>query len=301
MTISMFFVSNTRYLRYYALPLLLCSGLTVAAQTAGATAYFPLGSNSQAMGITPGPDGALWFTDYGLNRIGRIATNGVLAWYSIPTPNSEPMGITLGADGALWFTEWSGNNIGRITTNGTITEFPIPTAVSEPDAITLGPDGALWFTEYYAGKVGRITTSGTITEYTNGSMLYLNGIVAGPDGALWVTEYVGTIYRVTTSGQITYFNVAVAGFGHPAGLLSGITVGPDRALWFTEADYPQGIQHVGRITTSGNVIYYAVNARGFPFHWQHNIRHRRFLMVRGRNIPRSNHHGRRGYVIPGER
>lgn len=96
-------------------------------------------------------------------------------------------------------------------------------------------------------------------------MLYLNGIVAGPDGALWVTEYAGTIYRVTTSGQITYFNVAVTGFGHPQGLLSGIAVGPDRALWFTEVDYAQGIQHIGRITISGNVIYYPVNATGSNF------------------------------------
>lgn len=105
MTVSMFFDSYARRLRYSGVALLLSSGLTVAAQPPGSVALYPLDNNSQAMGITPGPDGAMWFTDFALNRIGRVTTNGIISMYSIPTADSQPMGITAGPDGALWFTE----------------------------------------------------------------------------------------------------------------------------------------------------------------------------------------------------
>ena len=72
--------------------------------------------------ITTGPDGALWFTENGGNKIGRITTGGVITETSIPTTFSAPVGIAVGPDGALWFAESCGNKIGRITTGGTITE-----------------------------------------------------------------------------------------------------------------------------------------------------------------------------------
>ena len=102
-----------------------------------------------ANSITPGPDGALWFTKSGGNRIGRITTGGTITEFAIPTSNAFPFTITAGPDGALWFTEQDLNatKIGRITTAGAITEFPVPTASSQPTGIAAGSDGALWFTE----------------------------------------------------------------------------------------------------------------------------------------------------------
>jgi streptogramin lyase len=67
------------------------------------------------VGITAGPDGNLWFTEYGGNKIGRITTAGSITEFAIPTANSGPTGITAGHDGNLWFTESNGNKIGRIT------------------------------------------------------------------------------------------------------------------------------------------------------------------------------------------
>jgi streptogramin lyase len=88
------------------------------------------------LGITTGPDGNLWFTEAGGNKIGRITPAGIITEFTIPTPNSSPFGITLGPDQNLWFTEANGNKIGRITPAGVITEFPIPTANSAPNGIT---------------------------------------------------------------------------------------------------------------------------------------------------------------------
>jgi streptogramin lyase len=144
--------------------------------------------NSRLWWITPGPDGALWFTEYAANNIGRITTSGAVTEYPVPTANPQLTYITTGPDGALWFTENLADKIGRITTAGAVTEYPVPTAGANPYAIITGPDGALWFTEQYAGKIGRITTSGAITEFSTGGD-WPFGMTTGPDRALWFTLY----------------------------------------------------------------------------------------------------------------
>lgn len=113
------------------------------------------------LGITTGPDGALWFTESGVNRIGRVTTSGKVVEYDVPTPDSTPVYITTGSDGALWFTENSGNKIGRVTTAGAFLEYAVPTTKSGPNGITTGSDGALWFTEW--STLGRANNGRTIT------------------------------------------------------------------------------------------------------------------------------------------
>jgi len=69
------------------------------------------------MGITSGPDGAIWFAEYQTNKIARMTMSGGSIEYGVPTFDSGPWGITSGPDGALWFVEHDGNKIGRITTS----------------------------------------------------------------------------------------------------------------------------------------------------------------------------------------
>src|SRR2546428_13684122 len=97
-------------------------------------------AGSVLAGITPGPDGNLWFAEEA-GRIGRITPSGALTEFSVPTANSTPNFITAGPDANLWFTEYGGNNIARVTRSGTFTEFAIPTAGSNPNGIIAGPDG----------------------------------------------------------------------------------------------------------------------------------------------------------------
>jgi virginiamycin B lyase len=189
-------------------------------------------------GLTSGPDGALWFTEFLLGkRIRRITTAGAVTEFPLPSAAQAPLGITSGADGALWFTEAVtnkiGGKIGRITTTGEFSEFLVPTPNSVPFGITAGPDGALWFTELTGNKIGRITTTGEFSEWlipTPNSQPF--EITAGPDGALWFTERIANkIGTITTTGEFSEFLVPTPNSGP-----SGITAGLDGALWFTSGD-----------------------------------------------------------------
>lgn len=53
--------------------------------------------------IAAGSDGALWFTNYLNNSVGRITTGGVVTNYT-GTGIDYPTGIAAGPDGALWFS-----------------------------------------------------------------------------------------------------------------------------------------------------------------------------------------------------
>jgi streptogramin lyase len=176
-------------------------------------------SGSKPLGITPGPDGALWFTEFDADKIGRVTTAGAFSEFPLPTTNAGPLGIVAGPDGNLWFTEYNANQIGRITPAGVVTEFKLTTPDSKPDGITAGPDGALWFTEYGANRIGRIAPTGAISWFnipTTTTNSEPDGIVTGPDGNLWFTMFnTGRVGRITPQGAITSFTL---GAGHPSAI-----------------------------------------------------------------------------------
>jgi virginiamycin B lyase len=221
--------------------------------------------------ITLGPDGALWYTEFGSGKIGRISTAGVVTEFATPA-NSTPYGIATGSDGALWITDQLSPKIRRMTTAGVITEFTVPSGNST-SGITRGADGNIWFTEQTAASIGRITPAGAILElpvsaavgtptgpYAGYSLVTsANGapttITTGPDGLMWFTEKgAAKIGRLNPDSSTTEFAIS--------GSAIGITAGPDGALWFVE----EGANKIGRVTTTGAVTEFAVpTANSLPF------------------------------------
>jgi len=235
----------------------ICTTATVPTCPVGTFNEYPVPTANSYVGeaITVGVDGAMWFTEYSADNIGRICTAatapactvGSITEYPVPTPNAGPNGITSGPDGALWFTESSAGKIGRLTTSGVFTEFR-QSGISAGANITTGPDGALWFVAD-GNDIGRITTGNnpTITSYpteTPGGAI--GGLTLGPDGALWFTApYGGSVGRMTATGVVNWYGVPTAST-EP----NGIVTGPDGAVWFTEAQ----ANNIGRITTGASKV-----------------------------------------------
>ena len=209
---------------------------------------------STPIGITSGPDGALWFTEYAAGRIGRITTGGVFTEYKLPAPSSGPFGIVSGPDGALWFAMAAASKIGRIATNGDIKDFAVVTGTRSVEAIAAGPDGALWYTS--GKKLSRISTLGVIKDFEVGTAIDVvtgtTGFGIGPDGALWYPELaLNTIGRAVVAPAIS--ESLVSNRATPDNPL-GIARGPDGAMWFTDS----GSNRIGRITPGGATNEYTV-------------------------------------------
>jgi streptogramin lyase len=203
--------------------------------------------------ITTGPDGNLWFTDFGTSAIGLIApSTGAITHFTVTSATSstngapEPEGIVAGPNSTMYFADFSSNAIGAISTTavaltGTatpITETPLTTTNANPRGIAYNTacDANIWFTEYNGDKIGTLSaTTSNVTEYDiPTAAAQPDQIVCGPDGNFWFTEYaankVGTI--VPSTGAITEYP-----FPNPSGAHGpiGIAAGADGSMWVAEA------------------------------------------------------------------
>jgi streptogramin lyase len=220
----------------------------------------PTRLNEFSAGLSPGarpshmaatPDRWIWFTEPGVNKVGRIDhnTTEIFEFSTGITPGAGPDAITAGPDGNAWFTETLGGHIGRVNSaTGEITEFPVLAPPASATGIAAGPDGALWFTQPSLDRIVRMTLDGTMTPFSLPAGRGPTGIAAGPDGALWFTEWPGNrIGRITTAGEVTEFPALRSG-AHPL----AITTGPDGNVWFTET----GANRIGRINGQGRLTHY---------------------------------------------
>jgi streptogramin lyase len=248
--------------RLCCLAALLCLSGTVAAQvitefSAGIT------PGARPLGIVAGPDGNLWFTESGGDRIGRITPSGVVIEFSAGlTPGSQPSDITLGMDGNLWFTEPGTDRIGRITPNGVISEFSAGISPgAQPTGIAPGPDGNIWFTEPGVNSIARISPAGVVTEFRQGVIpadAKPTDITRGPDGNMWFGQSRGagpvtSIVAAAKIGRITPMGMVSYHYNFPIFSSAGsLTAGPDGNVWFTGWYF--GSLAVTKISPAGEVV-----------------------------------------------
>src|SRR5216683_1073105 len=205
--------------------------------------------------IAFGPDGNMWFTEFGSNRIGRVTLSGDVTFFDL-RPRGIPQRLTAGPDEALWFTDAAGNRIGRLGLDGSDLYVPVPPPASGPPAIIPGPGRDLWFTEHAGNRIARITPLGTVTEFALPGPGDPGGIAIGPDRYVYFTESRGNrIDRMSLDGRVDEFPLRT-----PGSLPGNIVTGADGSLWFTEL----GTRKVGRLTTAGDVSEYTLPVNGAP-------------------------------------
>jgi len=202
--------------------------------------------------ITVGPDHALWLTDTA--AIERLALDGTLTIFLLPTFQESPSEITAGPDGALWFLEYGAQNLlSRLTLQGVLTQFPLPSPTT--GSLASGPLNALWFLESFptgGGAIGRMTTDGKLAQFPLPQSIGGNELIVGPDGNLWFGTDQGRtkqIGRVLPNGHVTFFSLG------RTGSIQRIASDGYGSLVFTTADAAM----IGFMTTQGKV------SKMFPF------------------------------------
>ncbi len=105
------------------------------------------------------PDGSLWYTGQGANKLGRLdPKTGEFKEYALKTPNSGPHGLVADKDGNIWFTAISGGYVGKLNPKtGEITEYRAENGVEiDPHTPVFDHDGILWFTNEETNYIGRL-------------------------------------------------------------------------------------------------------------------------------------------------
>ncbi len=71
------------------------------------------------------PDGSLWYTGHGANKLGRLdPKTGEFKEYPLKTPDSGPYGRVADKEGNTWFTAISGGYVGKLNPKtGEITAY----------------------------------------------------------------------------------------------------------------------------------------------------------------------------------
>jgi virginiamycin B lyase len=233
--------------------------------------------NAQVNGITNGPDGTIWFTEFNTNKIGMIDTDtDAITEFTLPTPGAEPYGIIEGPDANMWFAEAGADQIGSINpATHVIQEFPIDSSGNgEPEGITVGPDSNLWFTLTGTDEIGVMGpyNGRMVGEYSVPTVdAGLEGIVSdSADGNLWFTETAADqIGRINpTTGIVSEFAVPTAG-----ALPTAITVDKQGNIWFTESNEtniaefsPQSPSHIVEFLSFDQATTYTFAANSsIPF------------------------------------
>ncbi|MFI6680657.1 virginiamycin B lyase [Kribbella sp. NPDC050470] len=176
-------------------------------------------------GICAGPDDAVWFTLMDTDQVGRITVDGAVTTYPIGTSGAFPAMITATADD-LWFTLNQGNAIGRMTTAGDVTTYPLPTDAAGPVGISAGAD-AVWFVEILADQAGRITPDGKVEEFALPAGWKPHAVVATDDGGCWITLWgAGAVARLDAGGNLIE-EVALGERSEPHGL----ALDADGSVW----------------------------------------------------------------------
>ena len=182
------------------------------------------------------PDGALWYTGQGANKLGRLdAKTGEFKEFALKTTNSGPHGLVADRDGNIWFTAISGGYVGKLDPKTReITEYrPADGTKIDPHTPVFDHDGVLWFTNEETNYIGRLDpkTGKMSLAMVPTAHAVPYGIVVLPKGTLFFCDFgsnkLGSIDRGTM--KIREYSLPAEG-ARPRRLAPA----PDGTIYYTD-------------------------------------------------------------------
>jgi virginiamycin B lyase len=231
---------SLRKLCLFMLAATVVSSATVGALNVQITEYEVPTANSRPHDPALAPDGALWYTGQGANKLGRLdPKTGEFKEFVLKTANSGPHGLVADKDGNIWFTAISGGYVGKLDPKtGEIAEHrPADGTKIDPHTPVFDHNGILWFTNEETNYIGRLdpkTGKMSLTLVPTAHAVPY-GIVVLPNGAPFFCEFgsnkLGSIDPGTM--KIREYSLPAAG-AHPR----RIALAPDGTIYYS--DYARG-------------------------------------------------------------
>ncbi|HXV08506.1 MAG TPA: hypothetical protein VD791_10790 [Burkholderiales bacterium] len=148
-------------------------------------------------GVAVGPDGSAWVTLQAANQLLRIAPEGPMRAFDIPTRGSAPSDIRVDAQGVVWFLEFRSNKLGRLE-DGKFQEFELAEHNVAPTGLAVAPDGAVWFGMLRTGSLGRFQDGKIRTVKLPRENARPYSVTVDAAGNVWyadISGYVGMLRR----------------------------------------------------------------------------------------------------------
>lgn len=205
--------------------------------------------------IVEGADGAMWFIESSVRKIGKMTKAGVFTEYPVSSSHNPSVSLNgslvRGSDSRLWFADIASDEKGQlkaISTDGEITTYTPDTGFSHIGALTAGPNNEIWFSGggvdnngVATSHIRSVTTDGTLTprhvqlsgivtalapDYSTNSMWYARKDIALPgSGPQDIQTVIG---KVNANGTTTEYTAGTSS------QLYFITQGVDGNLWYTD-------------------------------------------------------------------
>jgi virginiamycin B lyase len=115
------------------------------------------------LGVAIGSEGSVWATLQSANQLMRIAPDGTMSSFDIPTPGSSPGDVAVDSKGVVWFLEFRGNKVGRFS-DGRFDEISVGEESAGLTGLATGLDDSVWFGMLRKGSLGRLR-DGKVTEF----------------------------------------------------------------------------------------------------------------------------------------
>lgn len=150
-------------------------------------------SAGQPNGLTVGPDGALYYSDFSGGHVYRVSPEGMRTQVTTSTI-SGANGVAFGPDGSLYVDSYSGRRLIRLTldNNAETGRTTVATGLGSPDGLAFDAMGRIYVTDNGGGRLIRLNPDGSGAEDLLTGLTAPASIEFG-SGSLYCTDiYVAT-------------------------------------------------------------------------------------------------------------